>query len=66
MLFRCIYSDLYRYIYSDLFRYIYPGLYRCIYSGLYRIVIPTGAKRSGGTCCFLSHPSVDSTSPTSS
>jgi len=27
-------------------------LFRCIYSGYYRIVIPTGAKRSGGTCCF--------------
>jgi hypothetical protein len=27
-------------------------IFRCIYSGLYRIVIPTGAKRSGGTCGF--------------
>ena len=25
-------------------------LFRCIYSAYYRIVIPTGAKRSGGIC----------------
>jgi hypothetical protein len=28
-------------------------LSRCIHSGCNRIVIPTGAKRSGGTCCFF-------------
>jgi hypothetical protein len=27
-------------------------LFRRIFSGRNRIVIPTGAKRSGGTCCI--------------
>ena len=34
-------------------------LFRCLCRGHYRIVIPTGAKRSGGTCCF-SHPTHNS------
>jgi hypothetical protein len=36
---------------------------RCIYSGLNRIVIPTGAKRSGGTCCLFPGSHADSFPP---